>query len=280
MPEFYVIKANGEKELFDYKKLEYSLKKLGATEEVIKNIILEVGGQLHDGITTREIYQEAFSILKRKQKSVAVRYSLRKAVGMLGPTGFPFEQFVSEILRSQGYETVTNKIVTGRCAEHEVDIVAWKENELVMLEAKFHAHMEMKSDLKVALYVKARFDDLIGLEFDFGGKKRKVTDGWLITNTKFSHTAISYSECQRLHLIGWNYPYSNTLHNMIEKSELIPITALTTITTSEKNMLLAKGYVISKKLTEVGLLEKLGFNEKKAKVIREEILSACANCVL
>jgi len=278
MPEFYVIKANGDKELFDYKKLEYSLKKLGATDEVVKNIILEVGEDLHDGITTKEIYQRAFSILRRKQKPVAVRYSLRKAVGMLGPTGFPFEQFVSEILKSQGYETETNKILAGKCAEHEVDVVAWKGEELVVVEAKFHSHLEMKSDLKIALYIKARFDDLIGLEFDFGGKKRKVTDGWLITNTKFSHSAISYGECQRLHLIGWNYPYGNTLHTMIEKSELIPITALTTLTSGEKGMLLSKGYVISKKLVEDGLLEKLGFNEKKAKVIRDEIITACANC--
>lgn len=280
MPEFYVIKATGEKELFDYKKLEHSLKKLGANDDVIKEIITEVGEFLHDGITTREIYQKAFSILRRKQKPVAVRYSLRKAVGMLGPTGFPFEQFVSEILKSQGYETETNKIVAGRCAEHEVDIVAWKGEELLFIEAKFHGHFDMKSDLKVALYVKARFDDLIGLEFDFGGEKRKVTGGMLITNTKFSHSAISYGECQNLNLVGWNYPYGRTLHNMIEKSELIPITALTTLTSGEKNMLLSKGYVVSKRLTEPKLLESLGFNERKANVIRKEVLDACANCVL
>jgi N-acetylglutamate synthase-like GNAT family acetyltransferase len=45
-------------------------------------------------------------------------------------------------------------------------------------------------------------------------------------------------------------------------------------------MLLSKGYVISKRLTEKGLLEKMGFSEKKANVVREEIISACANCVL
>lgn len=280
MSEIYIVKANGEKELFDVEKLRHSLRKLGAKDDVVEDVVMEVSANLHDGITTKEIYRDAFSVLRRKQRPIAVRYSLRKSVEMLGPTGFPFEKFIAEVFKSRGYEVETNRIVQGKCAEHEIDIAAWKDDELLLIEAKFHSNFGMKSDLKVALYVKARFDDLIGLEFEFGGKKRKATGGLLVTNTKFSQTAINYGQCQRINLIGWNYPYGETLHNMIEKSQLIPITALTTLSTNEKSRLLRDGYVISKNLVGNDVLEKMGLTGKKAQAVRDEVLTACENCVL
>ena len=279
MPEIYIVKSNGERELFDYKKLEESLKKIGTDDAVIKEIIAEVSQDLHDGITTREIYKKAYSILKKKQKAVSLRYSLKKAVAELGPTGFPFEKYVAEIFKSQGYETETGVIVKGKCVEHEIDVVAWKEGELIMTEAKFHTDFNLKSDLKVVLYVKARYDDLYGNRYVFGGKERELTEGWIVTNTKFSSTAIQYDQCQPgLKLVGWNYPYGNNLHNMIERAELIPLTALTAINTTEKNMFLARGIVLSKALLNEELLKEFNFDEKKIKSIITEVNSLCEHC--
>ena len=279
MPEIYIIKSNGERELFDYKKLEESLKKIGTDDAVIKEIIAEVSQELHEGITTREIYKKAYSILKKKQKAVSLRYSLKKAVAELGPTGFPFEKYVAEIFKSQGYETETGVIVKGKCVEHEIDVVAWKDGELIMTEAKFHTDFNLKSDLKVVLYVKARYDDLYGNRYIFGGKERELTEGWIVTNTKFSTTAIQYDQCQpHLKLVGWNYPYGNNLHNMIERAELIPITALTSISTIEKNMFLARGVVLSKTLLDENLLKEVNFDKKKIKNIITEVNSLCEHC--
>ncbi len=103
---------------------------------------------------------------------------------------------------------------------------AWKGEELIMVEAKFHNEIGIKSDLKVALYVKARTDDLSLSQFDFGGKIRKLTQGILVTNTKFTEKAIDYAACQGLRLIGWNYPAQGNLEHMIEDAGLHPVTSI------------------------------------------------------
>ncbi len=281
MNEFYVIKANGEKELFDYKKLENSLRKIDASDELISSIISEISldAKTKTEFTTQDIYRKAFSILRKKHRPIAVRYSLKKAVAMLGPTGFPFEKFVAEIFKAQGYETLTDQIVKGKCVEHEIDVVAWKNNELIMTEAKFHTDFNLKSDLKIVLYVKARYDDIFGQEYEFGGVKRKLTEGWIVTNTKFSNTAIRYGGCQpALKFVGWNYPYNNNLHDMIEKHELIPLTALTTITSAEKNLLISRGVILSKSLSDINLLKGLNFDDKKIKSVQDEVEGLCAHC--
>src|SRR5260221_155103 len=120
-------------------------------------------------------------------------------------------KFIARIFTMWGYEALTDQTVLGTCVDHEVDVVAWKGNELSMVEAKYHNEFGMKSDLKVALYVKARFDDLSQTIFDFGGTKRKLTGKWLATNTKFTEKAIAYGECSHLRLLGWNYPATNNL---------------------------------------------------------------------
>ncbi|MFA5934283.1 MAG: restriction endonuclease [Candidatus Paceibacterota bacterium] len=278
MPEFYVTKSTGEKEVFDYRKLERSLLNIGTDKDIIEEVFQEINKIIYEGISTREIYKKAYLILRKKQKSVAIRYSLKKAVAMLGPTGFPFEKFIAEFFKTQGYETLTGVIVKGKCAEHEIDVVAWKENKLIMVEAKFHTDFSAKSDLKVVLYVKARYDDLLGLTFNFGGKERKLDEGWLITNTKFSTTAIQYGECQRLNMVGWNYPYGNNLHNMIEKEELIPLTALNSINTSEKNRFLSQNIILSKSLLDEKLLRTYNFDDDKIKKIKEEVFLLCEHC--
>jgi len=281
MNEFYVIKANGEKELFDYKKLENSLRKVNASDEVVSQIISEISveAKTKEVVTTQDIYRMAFSFLRKKQKPIAARYSLKKAVAMLGPTGFPFEQFVAELFKAEGYETVTDQIVEGKCVEHEVDVVAWKKEELIMTEAKFHTDFNLKSDLKIVLYVKARYDDIFGKEYLYGGQKRKLTEGWIVTNTKFSTTAIRYGQCQpALKFIGWNYPYNNNLHDMIERHELIPLTALTSINTSEKKLFLSRGIILSKNLLDVDILKGFNFDEKKIESIQEEVKGLCEHC--
>jgi len=281
MNEFYIINANGEKELFDYKKLENSLRKVDASDELISQVISEVSEETRgkEIISTQDIYRKAFSILRKKHKPIAVRYSLKKAVAQLGPTGFPFEKFVAEIFKAMGYSTVIDQVVEGKCVQHEIDVVAWKDKDLIMTEAKFHTDFNLKSDLKIVLYVKARYDDIFGKEYDFGGEKRKLTEGWIITNTKFSTTAIQYGQCQpALKYIGWNYPYNNNLHNLIEKYELIPLTALTSLTTAEKGLFLLRGIILSKDLLDDNLLKEVRFDDKKIKSIKDEVQALCEHC--
>ncbi len=272
MPNFYVVKQNGERELFNYEKLERSMRSIGTSEDIVKAVSAEVGKYAHDGMTTQEIYRKAYATLRKLHKPIAIRYSLKKAVAMLGPTGFPFEKFVAEIFKAEGYQTLVDQIVKGKCVEHEIDVVAWKGNELIMTEAKFHTDFNLKSDLKIVLYVKARYDDIFGNSYTFGGTSRKLSEGWIITNTKFSSTAIQYGSCQpALKFIGWNYPHNNNLHHMIERHLLIPLTALTTINGTEKGLLLSKGVVLSTSLLDRKVLNELNFDERKIRAIEIEV---------
>ncbi len=216
--EIYIIKSTGQRELFNEEKLCSSLKRSGATDEATEDVLAYIKSELHEGMSTADIYKHAFDQLHKWKKPVAMRYSIRRAVMELGPTGFPFEQFIAEYFKDKGFQTLTDQTVLGACVPHEVDVVAWNDEKLIMAEAKFHNELGIKSDLKVVLYVKARFDDLKETTFDYGGRERKLSEGWLITNTKFSSTAIHYGECQKLIMIGWNYPEKGNLHDMIENS--------------------------------------------------------------
>lgn len=268
----YVIKADGTKELFDTKKLEHSLKKAGASSKTVLDIISHVTAHIDKEITTHDIYRHAFELLHKEEKPIAVKYSIKKAIQDLGPSGFPFEDFIAEIFRQKGFEALTGQIVKGFCVEHEIDVVAWTEQELIMVEAKFHNEAGTKSDLKVILYVKARFDDLRKVKFRYG-RERDVDEAWLVTNTKFTSTAIEYGSCQGgIRMIGWNYPPVGNLHDLILESKLHPLTCLTSLNGREKKELLSKGIVLCKTVfLNPEILSDLGMNEHDRKKVLDEI---------
>lgn len=273
MEPLYVIKSDGKREAFDVKKLEHSLKKAGASTKVVEEIIRTVTSNNQEKeITSHQIYKEAFDLLHKEEKPIALKYSLKRAIMELGPSGFPFEEFIAEILKKKGFSTETGKIVKGFCVEHEMDVVAWNDEKLIMVEAKFHNELGMKSDLKVALYVKARFDDLRKMTFRYG-RERELDESWLVTNTKFTSTAIEYGSCQGgLRMIGWNYPPIGNLHDMILEAKLHPLTCLNSLNGREKKALLSQGVVLCASLSEnTSLLEEIGLSESKIKKVLEEI---------
>ncbi len=235
-----ITKADGTQELFEEEKLVNSLKRVDASPQTIDEILEHVERDMRPGMRTSEIYGQAFSLLRRRSAPVAVKYSIRRALLELGPDGFPFEKFVARIFRMWGYETLTDQEVMGTCVPHEVDVVAWKGDDLAMVEAKFHNGIGLSSDVKVTLYVKARFDDVSQITHDYGGKKRKLTEGWIITNTKFTDRAIHYGECQKIKMLGWNYPAKNSLHEIIEQNGLHPITCLSSLTRDQKRDLIVR----------------------------------------
>ncbi len=239
-----ITKSDGTKQLFEEEKLVSSLKRVGASAEIIDDVVEEIGREIHDGMSTTEIYRRAFDLLRKHSSKVAAKYSVRRAMIELGPDGFPFEKFVARLFKMWGYESVTDQVVMGRCVDHEVDVVAWKGEELAMVEAKYHNEFGLKSDLKVSLYVKARYDDISENEYDYGGTKQKLTERWLITNTKFTDKAIRYSECVKMKLLGWNYPEKGNLHDLISENSLHPIACLSTLTRDQKRELAAKNMLI------------------------------------
>jgi hypothetical protein len=266
-----IVKSTGEREAFDPAKLEASLIRAGASEDVRASIIEHVLDELRDGMSTMHIYKHAFFLLKKAASPVAVRYSLRRAVLDLGPAGFSFEKFVGEIFKEKGFEVKTDCVVRGGCVEHEIDVVAYNDTKLIFVEAKFHNSLGIKSDVKVALYVKSRFEDLQGMKFDYGGM-RELDEGWLVTNTKFTKTAMEYGSCKGLKMIGWNYPAKGNLQDLIEDSGHHPLTSLTSLSNKEKADILKQGIVLAKTLKDAPqYLEGLGFTAAKTKSVLNEI---------
>ena len=242
-----------------------------AGPEIADKIVNQIESELKEGASTKDIYHHAFALLGKEESPAAARYSIRRAVMELGPTGFPFEQLIAEIFRVKGFETKTDYIAKGECAEHEVDIVAWNNEKLIMVEAKFHNELGMKSDLKVALYIKARWEDLMGATFNFG-KERKLDEGWLVTNTKFSESAIKYAKCRNMKLVGWNYPEKGNLQDLIEETGLHPITCLNSTTPSDEKLLMQAGIVLCRQAKEnPDIAKQAGLSDEKIAAMLAEI---------
>jgi len=266
-----ITKSDGTKQLFEEEKLINSLRHVGASPEAIDDVVEEVEREIYDGMTTVEIYRRAFDLLRKHSSPVAAKYSVRRAMIELGPDGFPFEKFVARIFKMWGYEAVTDQTVIGKCAEHEVDVIAWKDNSLAMVEAKYHNEFGLKSDLKVSLYVKARYDDLSENEYDFGGTKRRLSEKWIITNTKFTDKAIRYSECSGIKLLGWNYPSKGNLHELISENGLHPITCLTSLSRDQKRELVGLNTLVCLDLVgNPGVLNKIGIKTEDTEKILTE----------
>jgi hypothetical protein len=272
MAHILITKADGEQEPFDPAKLERSLALAGASTTVRARTLARVLKELRPGITTEEVYRHAFDLLKKEDElPVAARYSVKRAVFALGPSGFPFESFIAEILRAQGWHAETGVALNGRCAPHEVDVLASKNGRRVGIEAKFHNDPGGRTDIKDALYVKARYDDLIHTP----EASSRVDEGWLMTNTRFTRNAIRYAQCSNLTLIGWDYPRTHNLLSMIVESHVHPLTCLTTLTESEKRRLLDKKVVLCKHVQTPHLLEEYGIKPANIPQVLEEAKLLC-----
>ncbi len=273
MPESVLVtKADGEQEPFDPAKLEFSLERVGASSTVRARIAARVLRELKPGMTTEEIYRHAFDMLRKEESTpIAARYSIKRAVFELGPSGFPFEQFLAEILRAHGWNARTGVALTGRCAPHEVDVLAVKQGKRIGIEAKFHNEPGGKTDIKDALYVHARYEDLKNSP----EASSRLDEGWLVTNTRFTRNAIRYAQCSNLTLIGWDYPRTQNLLSLIEEAHVHPLTCLTTLSEGEKHRLLEQKVVLCKTVASRHVLEEYGVKPARIPQVLEEAQQLC-----
>jgi hypothetical protein len=236
-----ITKVDGTIEAFNGEKLETSLQRAGAGRYAAERIRQTIESSIGSGAGTHEIYKRAFAMLRQDTRAAAARYSLRRALFELGPTGHPFEDFIAQLFEKEGWKVEWRKIIPGKCVSHEVDVYATRGGEYLAAELKYHNDPSYKTDVKVALYVKARFDDI--WQCDPGTQSCPVDHGMLITNTKFTSQAIQYATCSGLELLGWSYPYEGNLYDRIVANGLYPITALTLLKKAEKRLLINKGIV-------------------------------------
>lgn len=269
-------KASGEKQQFSPEKLKQSLKRAGADDRLIDAVHDDLQNHLYDGITTREIYRKAFTLLRNKKLSYAARYSLKKAIMELGPTGYPFEHFVGQVLSHHGFNVEVGNTLQGQCVTHEVDVLATQNNTQYIVECKFYNSQGKFANVRVPLYVRSRVDDIIKFRERLPEYANTKFYGWVVTNTRFTEDALTYGRCAGLHLVGWDLPKEKSLKDMIEQHNLFPITVLTGLNQKSKSMLLDKGIVLCRQLQDqLGELEGLGINQNQLKKIKEELNDLC-----
>jgi ATP cone domain/Restriction endonuclease len=239
----HVLKADRTLEPFSEQKVTESIKRARIPHSLRGEVLSHVKGKLYEGISTQEIYQHILEFLDTSPRPyIKTRYSLKEAIMQLGPTGYPFEDFISKLLEEQGYLTNVRQILQGKCVTHEIDVIAQRDMKSAMIEAKFHNGAGIRSEIHVALYTYARFEDI--------RMRNDIDEVWLITNTKTTIDANTYALCTCMRVISWNYPEGEGLREMIEKSRLHPVTMLTTLSQSQKTTLLENHIVLCKEILE------------------------------
>ncbi len=277
--DIQITKASGVRVPFNEGKLKQSLLRAGATSQRADDVVAEVRDILVDGMSTKKIYKIAFRMLRSHSRPAASRYKLKQALIELGPTGFPFELFMGELFKHKGYRVKIGEVIQGHCVTHEIDVLAQKGNEVLIMECKFHNRQGYISDVKTPLYIQSRFLDVETHWNQLEGQEKKALQGWVATNTRFSIDAIQYGSCMGLNLIGWDYPHNNGIRDWVDQMGLHPLTSLTTLTKAEKQQLMDKKVVLCETLHQnPSLLAGIGLKEPRLQRVVDECKVLCEEC--
>lgn len=272
----HIIKSSGKNTNFSFDKLRRSLKRTGAKHDLVEQILAIVKDELYEGISTKEIYNRAYALLEKNHSYLASRYKLKKAIYELGPTGFPFERFIAAILKYSGYSVQVGKMVQGTCVWHEIDVVAKKNGETTLVECKFHSDEGQNCNVKIPLYIQARYQDLKSNWDAIAKDASTLKPAWVVTNTRFTKDAITYGNCIGLYLLSWDYPSKNGLKDRIDRLGLYPITVSTLLTDREKQFLLNRDVVLCRDLLDDDFyLDHLGVSNTRKQKILEDIKQLC-----
>lgn len=240
-----ITKFDGSKESYNEDKIRASATRVGVPDSLQTQMLQTIRDRLYDGITTKEIFLMIKEFLQNSPAPhLAMKYNLKEALAQLGPSGYPFEKYVALLLTDVGYRTQINQTIMGGCVPHEVDVLAEKDSITYFIEAKFHKNQGQRTDVRVALYIKSRYDDLKS------NWKIGETRPWIITNTRFSTDAIKYGECQNIRLTSWGYPKGEGIMDLIEHTGLWPITIIDGMSDSDKMRLLTSGVVTCRQLLD------------------------------
>lgn len=267
-PKFSIIKSSGDLEQFNKSKLQRSLQRAGLRPKDSKMITEQVAEKIRHGSSTHDIYRHTEKLLRQQSTVAATHYSLKKSLLELGPTGYEFEQFVGKYFEAIGFTSYVGIVLQGEFVRHEVDVVASKPNYQTYVECKFHNTVGRKNDVKVVLYVKARWDDLKN-----GPDGKYLKEYYVATNTVFTSDALQYAEGVGLKLLGVNAPADECFLEKIKKHKLFPITSLRRLKRIHCRELLRKNIILcSELLLKRDLLLSMGLSEDEIENLFKDII--------
>lgn len=265
-------KASGESEFFDASKLKHSLRRVGADHKTSESIAFDIETSLYEGISTRKIYRMAFRMLRKHNRRNAMLYKLKQSLFELGPTGYPFEYFIGEIFKRRGFNVEVGKNVEGHCIAHEIDVIATNKTEQLLIECKYSKDQGKHISIQVPLYVRARVDDVIRKRAEMPIYSNLSFSAGVVSNTRFSYDSITYSKCNNIILLGWDYPQNNGLKEIMEQEKIFPVTALEHLTTKQKTQLMEKGIVTCDQLiSNMEILTEFMIRKKKLINLEREL---------
>lgn len=271
-----IVKHSGDIVDFNPIKLKQSLLKSGASQSVVETILQTIKNEIYEGISTKQIYKMAFSLLKKASNSNAARYNLKEAIRLLGPAGFFFEKYIARLFAAEHYVTQTNLILEGKCVSHEIDVLIKKDQVISMIECKFHLGKDANSDVKVPMYILSRFNDLKDRRHAIFTEKDFISKCWIATNNRFTLDAIAFAKCSGLSLLSWNYPENNNLKTKNDDNFLYPVTCLTTLSLAEKEKLLILDVILVKEIINNSYsLERIGLSSNRIKNVLKEASELC-----
>lgn len=269
--DFQIKKRNGDFENFSRIKFVNSLKKSGLDQASIKLVLAKLLPRFKNGLTTKQLYRLSHQLIQKSSYKAASKYAFPKTLISLGPDGFNFEKFVAGIMSKLGYDVKVGVVLKGQCVSHEVDVIAKKNGRTIYMECKFHNSLTFKEDVKTALYVKARSDDLRN------NTVNKFDEFWLVTNSKFSSDAITFSQCCGLRAISPFSPDKGNLYDLVIKAQAHPLGAINSLKMKEKEVLSNRGILFVKDLLrKPNSLKKLSISESRAQEVLKEARTLCS----
>lgn len=234
-------KSDGTTTTFKGEKLERALRRAKVSPELTKETVEHITRMIRPGTSTQEIHTRTLHYLEQRDIPSAARYNLKHAMFQLGPSGYPFEHYVAQLMEAYGWQTEVGVHMQGRCIMHEVDVLGKREGDKKRaVEAKYHQRSGARTDVKVALYIHSRHEDLVALDSDLVGV--------LITNTEFTTDAIAYGECVGMRMKAWNYPEDDGLAKYIDNKDLYPVSVFSQIPKHTVAKLARDGIVLASQL--------------------------------
>lgn len=277
----FVIKADGKREIFRPQKIISSLVRIGVDESTARSFAEDIKGVRIRELRSDDIFRRITELLYQYNPVFAGKYNLRRAIMQLGPTGYPFEKYIAALLESYGYLTKTNQTVWGACVQYEIDVIVERDDETYVVECKYHNTPGARCDLKVALYVWARFLDIKEKWERDPSNRQEFYNGWLVTNTRCTSEAIRFAECKGMKLTSWGYPQHEGLEKLIEQKALYPMNVFPFLNNgwlyarlAEHGLYLLRDIV---SYTTSDLAKKIGAQQKDISLLQKYARGLCGN---
>lgn len=241
-----VTKADSSRQQFDRNKIVATCMRMGATKQDAEEIAGKIESRVYDGMPTAKVLQMIFQFIHKYKPQASRLYDLRRGLSLMNSKP-EFEKFVQILLANIGFEVVPNKILKGKCIEHEVDAIARKDGVTYFVEAKHHYNYHAFTGLDESRIARAVLED-VSEGFNLGLTDLKIDEAMIVTNTKYSEQAMQYGICRNILQIGWSTPADLGLRDIILEKSLYPLSCIRGLKTDVRLQLVDSGIILINQL--------------------------------